>query len=75
MRKTGRLVVAHEACRFAGFGGEIVAAVTECAFDALRAAPQRVGAPSTPVPYNSALEQRFIPGETQIIEAIRRTLS
>ena len=75
VRKTGRLVVAHEACKFAGFGGEIVAAVTERAFDALRAAPQRVGAPSTPVPYNSGLEQLFIPGEPQIIEAIRKTLS
>ena len=75
VRKTGRLVVAHEACKFAGFGGEIVSAVTERAFDALKAPPQRVGAPSTPVPYNSALEQLFIPGEAQIIEAIRKTLS
>ena len=74
VRKTGRLVVAHEACKFAGFGGEIVAAVTERAFDALKAPPQRVGAPSTPVPYNSSLEQLFIPGEPQIIEAIRKTL-
>ena len=75
VRKTGRLVVAHEACKFAGFGGEIVAAVTECAFNALKAPPQRVGAPSTPVPYNSSLEQLFIPGEPQIIEAIRKTLA
>ena len=74
VRKTGRLVVAHEACKFAGFGGEIVAAVAERAFDALKAPPQRVGAPSTPVPYNSGLEQLFIPGEPQIIEAIRKTL-
>ena len=74
VRKTGRLVVAHEACKFAGFGGEIVAAVTERAFNALKAPPQRVGAPSTPVPYNSSLEQLFIPGEPQIIEAIRKTL-
>ena len=48
--------------------------MTECAFDALRAPPQRVGAPSTPVPYNAALEQLYIPGEPQIIEAIRKTL-
>ena len=59
MRKTGRLVVPHEARKFAGFGGEIVAAVTERASDALRAPPQRIGAPSTPVPYNSGLESRW----------------
>ena len=72
VKKTGRLVVVHEACRFAGFGGEIVAAVTEHAFDLLKAPPQRIGAPSTPVPYNATLEQLYIPDEQQIIETVRR---
>jgi 2-oxoisovalerate dehydrogenase E1 component len=72
VEKTGRLVVVHEACRFAGFGGEIAAAVTEKAFDALKAPPLRIGAPSTPVPYNAALEQLFIPSEKQIIETVRQ---
>jgi pyruvate/2-oxoglutarate/acetoin dehydrogenase E1 component/TPP-dependent pyruvate/acetoin dehydrogenase alpha subunit len=74
VRKTGRLVVVHEACRFAGFGGEIVAEVTERAFGLLRAGPIRIGAPFSPVPFNAELEQAFIPGENDIIEAARRVV-
>jgi 2-oxoisovalerate dehydrogenase E1 component len=74
VRKTGRLVVVHEACRFGGPGGEIVAAVTEHAFKDLKAPPQRVGAPFTPVPYNQALELAYIPDEEQIAAAVRETM-
>ena len=71
VRKTGRLVVVDEACRFAGFGGEIVAEVLEREFNSLRAAPKRIGAPFSPVPFNAALEQAFIPSENDIIAAFR----
>jgi len=74
VRKTGRLVVVHEACRFGGPGGEIVAAVTEYAFKDLKAPPQRVGAPFTPVPYNQALELAYIPDDEQIAAAVRETM-
>ena len=70
VRKTGRLLVVHEACRFGGIGGEIVAQVTEREFGALKVPPSRIGAPSTPVPYNAALEQAFIPSEQDITAAI-----
>ncbi len=72
--KTGRLVVVHEACRFGGFGGEIVAEVLEREFTSLKAAPRRIGAPSTPVPYNATLEQSFIPSEDDIVTAVTQTL-
>lgn len=75
VRKTGRLVVVHEACRFAGFGGEIVAETLEHAYGSMRAAPKRIGAPFTPVPFNAALEQAFIPGEDAIIRAIREVVA
>ncbi|MCS6801687.1 MAG: transketolase C-terminal domain-containing protein [Chloroflexota bacterium] len=45
VRKTGRLVVAHEAVVFAGIGAEIVASVVEAAPGALTARPRRVGLP------------------------------
>jgi pyruvate dehydrogenase E1 component beta subunit len=75
VRKTGRLVVVHEACRFAGFGGEIVAEAVEREFASLRAAPKRIGAPFTPVPFNTTLEQAFIPSENDIIDAIREVVT
>jgi len=74
VRKTGRLVVVHEACRFAGFGGEIVAETLEREFGSLRAAPKRIGAPFTPVPFNANLEQAFIPGEDDIVTAVREVV-
>lgn len=45
VRKTGRLVVAHEAVAFSGFGAEVVASVVEAASSALTAPPRRVGLP------------------------------
>jgi pyruvate dehydrogenase E1 component beta subunit len=54
--KTGRLLVAHQAVRTAGFGGEIVAEVAEHLFDKLKAPPRRLGAPRVPVPYSEPLE-------------------
>ena len=71
VRKTGRLVIVHEACRFAGFGGEIASQVTETLFKKLKAPPQRIGAPSTPVPYNAELEELYIPSEEQIMESVK----
>ena len=70
VRKTGRLLVVHEACRFGGIGGEIVAQVMEQEFAALKVPPRRIGAPSTPVPYNAKLEAAYIPGEQDIAAVI-----
>lgn len=73
--KTGRLVVAHEAWEFGGFGAEVVAAVTAAAFDDLRAAPIRVGAAGAPIPFSPPLEQAVVPGPEQIAAAVRRTMA
>ncbi len=74
VRKTHRLVVAHEACEQFGFGAEVSSIVMEKAFDWLDAPVQRVGAPALPMPYNDELERWTIPSQARITDAIRRVL-
>src|SRR5207237_62912 len=71
-RKTGKVVVAHEATRTAGFGAEIVAQIAEQAFEFLDGPIVRVTAPDTPVPYSAPLEEFFLPDARKIAEAARR---
>ena len=71
VRKTGRLVVLHEATRTGGFGGEIAALAAEKAFDALKAPIRRVTAPDIPVPFSKPMEDFYIPNENGLMEAIR----
>lgn len=75
VRKTGRLVILHEAIRTGGFGGEIAAMVAEEAFGALKAPIVRVAPPDIPVPFSPPLEQFYIPNEKQLIEAVKKVLS
>lgn len=75
VRKTGRLLVAHEAVKEFGIGAEIVADVTENAFGALKAAPARLGAPSAPVPFSQGLEPFFAPGAAAIAERAKALLA
>jgi pyruvate dehydrogenase E1 component beta subunit len=56
VRRTGRLLVVHEAVMTGGFGGEIAATVAEELFALLKAPVRRLGAPRIPVPYSPALE-------------------
>lgn len=74
VRKTGRLVVAHEACKTGGFGGEIAAVVAEKAFEYLRAPIARVAAFDTPMPFNDKLEAAVIPSRDSIVNAVRALL-
>src|SRR4051812_23439053 len=74
VRRTSRLVVAHEAVRHAGFGAEIAAAVQELAFDDLDAPVGRVGAPFQPIPLSPPLEDAYLPGADDIAAAVRATL-
>jgi 2-oxoisovalerate dehydrogenase E1 component len=74
VRKTHRLVIAHEAWTRNGFGAEITAMVVEKAFDWLDAPILRVGAPDTPMPFNDELERWAIPSQARIAEAVRQVL-
>jgi pyruvate dehydrogenase E1 component beta subunit len=74
VRRTHRLVVAHEAVTHGGFGAEIVAQVQAAAFDELDAPIIRVGAPFTPVPFSPPLEDAFLPGRDEVAVALRAAL-
>jgi pyruvate/2-oxoglutarate/acetoin dehydrogenase E1 component len=72
--KTGQLIVAHEAVTFGGFGGEIVAQVTERAWDSLKKPPLRIGAPFVPIPYSEPMELFVIPQAEDIVKQVKRYL-
>ncbi len=72
VRKTGRLVVLHEATRTGGFAGEVAAVVMEEAFDSLHAPLRRVTGPDIPVPASPALEPFYIPDEERLMTAVRQ---
>ncbi len=71
VRKTGRLIVSHEAYTRSGFGAEIVTRVMESAFDYLDAPPVRVCARDVPVPYNATLETAALPQVADLVSAAR----
>jgi pyruvate dehydrogenase E1 component beta subunit len=74
VRKTGRLVVLHEATRTGGFAGEIAALVMEKAFADLKAPLRRVTGPDIPVPASPPLEKFYIPDADQVVAAIEEIL-
>ena len=74
VRRTHRLVVAHEAVAHGGFGAEIAAQVQEAAFDELDAPIVRVGAPFAPVPFSPPLEDAYLPGRGDVVAAVRAML-
>jgi pyruvate/2-oxoglutarate/acetoin dehydrogenase E1 component len=71
VRKTGRLVIAHEAHRRLGLGAEIAASVQEQAFDYLDVPILRVAALDVPIPASKPLEDAVLPGKGQILAALR----
>jgi pyruvate/2-oxoglutarate/acetoin dehydrogenase E1 component len=75
VRKTNRVMVAHEAVRFGGFGAEVAAQIQEYAFDYLDAPVGRVAAPYSPVPFTPALEQHYVPDPARIATGIREALA
>lgn len=74
VKKTGKLVVAHEAMKTCGVGAEVAALVQEKAFDYLDAPIQRVATPDTIIPVNRNLERAVLIQEKQIIEAVKTIL-
>jgi len=74
VRKTGRLVVLHEATRTGGFAGEIAALVMEKAFADLKAPLRRVTGPDIPVPASPPLEKFYIPDADRVVAAIEEIL-
>lgn len=75
LEKTGRVIVVHEASKRGGMGSDIVAELSERAFDLLDAPPLRVGALNIPIPYNETLEAAVLPDAENVIEAVYKSLS
>jgi pyruvate dehydrogenase E1 component beta subunit len=73
VRKTGRLVVTHEAAQSGGIGAEVAASITERCFHWLEAAPARVTGFDTPYP-PAALEENFLPDLDRLLDAVDRVL-
>jgi pyruvate dehydrogenase E1 component beta subunit len=73
VRKTGRVVIAHEATKVSGFGGELAAQIAERAVDSLKAPIVRLGGFDTPFPY--ALESAYLPSPERVLRSIRKATS
>ena len=73
VRKTGRLVVVHEAPVFCGLGAEIAARVSERCFYHLESPVRRVGAFATPYP-PPRLEHHYLPDADRILAEVDRCL-
>jgi 2-oxoisovalerate dehydrogenase E1 component beta subunit len=71
VKKTGRVVVVHEAPKTCGFGAELIALINEKAFLHLEAPPRRVTGFDTPFPYT--LEMEYLPLAHRIFPAIVET--
>lgn len=71
VRKTGKLLIAHEAPRNCGFGAELAARAAEEAFHYLDAPVHRVGSKDCPVPYCKELEDEVLPQKKDIEKALR----
>jgi pyruvate dehydrogenase E1 component beta subunit len=74
VRKTGRLLVVHEANGVCGVGAEIAALVADKAFRSLKAPVKRLTGPDVPAPASHALEQAFVPSAEGIVSAVRGML-
>jgi 2-oxoisovalerate dehydrogenase E1 component beta subunit len=73
VKKTGRVVVVHEAPRTCGFGAELITLIIEKAFLNLQAPPVRVTGFDTPFPYT--LEHEYLPDAGRIREAVQTVMS
>ena len=75
VEQTGRLVVVDEANPRCSIATDVAAHVAQEAFGALKAAPQMVTAPHTPVPFSPALEDIYIPTADAIVKAVSKVRS
>ncbi|MBL7995362.1 alpha-ketoacid dehydrogenase subunit beta [bacterium] len=71
VKKTNRVIVAHEATLTGGVGGDVSAFITENAFEHLDAPVRRLAAIDTPVPYSPPLEAHFLPNKDKMLKVMR----
>ena len=72
IKKTGKVLIAHEDTLTAGFGAEISASIMENCFQYLDAPVTRVAAKDTPIPFAPVLENAVLPQESDITFALKK---
>jgi pyruvate/2-oxoglutarate/acetoin dehydrogenase E1 component len=75
VRKTSKVLVAHEATRSCGVGAEVASLIAEEAFEDLDAPVRRLTAPDVPIPFSPPLEQAVLPQLDDMKEACRELLA
>ncbi len=71
VKKTSKVLVLHEDCRFMGFGAELAAEISDKLYKHLDGPVKRLAGKDTPVPYNWDLEKEILPQTIGIVNAIR----
>jgi pyruvate dehydrogenase E1 component beta subunit len=71
-RKTGRVIVVHEAVKRGGVGGDIAAMLFEEAYDDLDGPVLRIAGRNTPIPYNLNIEKACVPSVEDIVAGVLR---
>jgi pyruvate/2-oxoglutarate/acetoin dehydrogenase E1 component len=72
VKKTGKVLIVHEAVKTGGFGGELAGVIAESeAFGYLEAPIIRLAGKEVPIPYNRGLEQAAVPQIADIVEKAR----
>jgi pyruvate dehydrogenase E1 component beta subunit len=75
VEETGRLVVVDESPPRCSLAADIAALVSTKAFTSLKAPPELVTAPHTPIPFARELERAWLPSPQKIEEAVRKALA
>ncbi|MHB0870256.1 MAG: alpha-ketoacid dehydrogenase subunit beta [Chloroflexota bacterium] len=74
VKRTKRVLVAHEACRRGGVGAEIAATLGEELYDYLDAPVMRVGARDVPMPFSAPMERFVVPQVDDLVAAVRQLM-
>ena len=75
-KKTGRVLIVHEACTTGGIGGEIAAVIAGSeAFHYLKTPIKRLGGLDIPVPFSKELERAAVPTAEKINRALRELIN
>jgi len=76
VKKTGRLLIVHEAVKTAGWAGEVMASISETpSWDYLDAPMRRLTGKDVPIPYNRNLEEAAVPQVDDIVQEIRAIIN